>query len=130
MSLGGWQITGSGIFPEGHCRFNVNNSAAWPNGDYNGDNNSLDRPNAPADSVARGGWGPIKLSQRAVRGQRIPRAPTPGTNGKSRPQTCSAAPGFAQNRFSHSLSRSPSPSEWRAQFRFDAFNALNRVKPE
>ena len=45
--LGGWQLQGYGVFQTGNP-ISVTNSAAYPAGDYNADNNAGDRPNAPS----------------------------------------------------------------------------------
>ena len=45
--LGGWQLQGYGVFQTGNP-ISVTNSAAYPAGDYNADNNAGDRPDAPS----------------------------------------------------------------------------------
>src|ERR1051326_6879434 len=44
-AAGGWQLAGYGIFDNG-MPFSVSSTGAYPNGDYNADGNTGDRPNA------------------------------------------------------------------------------------
>jgi hypothetical protein len=121
--LGGWQLSATAILQKG-MPINIANNAAWPRGDYNADNNTLDRPNAPADSIARGGYSRSSFLTGIFPISAFP-APAPGTNG-ALGRNVFRGPGFAQTDFS--LAKTFKLSERLAtQLRFDAFNAFNRV---
>ena len=122
-ALGGWQISGTSIFQKG-MPINITNGAAWPRGDYNGDNNTLDRPNAPAPSIARSGYSRSNFLTGLFPASAFP-VPTLGTNGNLG-RNVFRGPGFAQTDLS--LAKTFKLTEkLAAQFRFDAFNAFNRV---
>jgi hypothetical protein len=121
--FGGWQLSGTTILQKG-LPLNITNSAAWPRGDFNGDNNTLDRPNAPADSVARGGWQRSNYLPGIFPVSAFP-VPVLGTNGNLG-RNVFRGPGFAQTDLS--LAKMFRVTERVGmQFRLDAFNALNRV---
>jgi hypothetical protein len=120
---GGWQLSGFGIFQTG-TPFTVTNSAVYPRGDYNGDNNGGDRPNAPAAGVLRSGLSRTAFVNRVFA---IADFPTPvlGTNGNLG-RDIMRGPGFAQ--VDMELSKQFAITERiSAQFRLDALNAFNRV---
>ena len=99
-------------------------NAAWPRGDFNADGNNNDRPNAPADTIQRGGWARSDYQRGILRVADFP-TPAPGTNGNLGRNTF-RGPGFAQVDLS--LSKKLRFSErLRGQLRLDSFNAFNRV---
>ena len=53
--VGGWQLSGYAVLEKGRP-LNVQTTAAYPTGDYNGDGIRADRPNAPAESLKRSGF--------------------------------------------------------------------------
>jgi hypothetical protein len=122
-AFGGWQLSGTTILQSG-MPFNIGNGASWPKGDYNGDGTSLDRPNAPASSVQHSGWSRAQFLTGVLPTSAFP-VPTPGTNGNLG-RNVFRGPGFAQTDLS--LAKNFKILErLSGQFRFDAFNAFNRV---
>jgi hypothetical protein len=122
-ALGGWQLTGFGIFDNG-TPMTVTTSAAWPRGDFNGDNAGGDRPNAPAAAVKISGWGRQELLSRIFKVADFP-TPTPGTGGNLGRNTF-RGPGFAQVDFSLAK-RFAITERVTVLVRADAYNAFNRV---
>jgi hypothetical protein len=121
--LGGWQFAGYAILQSG-TPLNVTNGAAFPRGDYNADGNAGDRPNAPASSVKQSGWSTDEYLQGIFRVSDFP-VPAAGQNGNL-PRNAFRGPGFAE--LSLSLSKKfVVTTRTSAEFRLDAFNALNRV---
>ncbi|MFB3830033.1 MAG: hypothetical protein ACE15B_24910 [Bryobacteraceae bacterium] len=119
----GWQISGFAIFQKGQP-LTVTESLAWPRGDYNADNQTGDRPNAPADGVRRGGWSNAEFLTGILRAADFP-LPVRGANGNLGRNTF-RGPGFAQ--VDMALSKQFRITERvSARLSFDAFNALNRV---
>jgi hypothetical protein len=122
-ALGGWQLAGSAIFQTG-TPLNVTNSAAFPNGDYNADGNGGDRPDAPAASVKQRGWSQEEYLAGIFKASDFPK-PAPGQNGNL-VRNAFRGPGYIDVSLSLSKKFSLS-SRVNAEFRLDAFNALNRV---
>ena len=121
--LGGWQIQGYGIFQTGNP-ISVTNSAAYPAGDYNADNNAGDRPNAPASGVKTSGWTNAEYLAGIFKASDFPK-PAPGTNGNL-PRNAYRGPGFSD--VSLSLSKKfVLGSGLHAEVRLDAFNVFNTV---
>jgi len=121
--LGGWQIQGYGIFQTGNP-INVTNSAAYPAGDYNADNNAGDRPNAPASGVKTSGWTNAEYLAGIFKATDFPK-PVPGTNGNL-PRNAYRGPGFSDVSLSLSKKFVLSGS-LNAEVRLDAFNVFNTV---
>ncbi len=104
--------------------FTVTTSAAYPRGDWNADNAGGDRPNAPASSVARGGWTRQQFLNGIFGVNDFP-VPALGTNGSLGRNTY-RGPGFFH--IDLSLAKNFRLAErLTAQLRLDMFNALNRV---
>lgn len=121
--LGGWQLSGFGIFEKG-LPVNVYTSAPYPTGDYNADGTNNDRPNAPAASVQQGGWNRSNYLTGIFTASQFPR-PATGTDG-SLGRNAYRGPGFAE--IDLSLAKRIAITERvSTQIRLDAFNALNRV---
>ncbi len=123
QTLGGWQLSGSVILEKGQP-INIVNLAPWPRGDYNADNATGDRPNAPASNVKQSGW----TRQEFLGGIfSVADFPTPerGTNGNLG-RNAFRGPGFAQVDLSLSK-RFRLTERASVQVRLDTFNALNRV---
>lgn len=121
--LAGWQISGFAILQKG-TPLTVSNGAAWPRGDFNADNNTGDRPNAPAGGLKTSGWARSDYLAGIFRVSDFP-TPEPGANGNLGRNTY-RGPGFAQVDLS--LSKRFRVSERAsAQLRLDGFNAFNRV---
>ncbi len=121
--LGGWLLSGFTTLQTG-MPINIANNAAWPVGDYNADNNSLDRPNAPAESIARGGYDRSSFLTGLFPASAFP-VPVRGTNGNLG-RNVFRGPGFAQTDLSLSK-RFRITERFAAQLRVDSFNAFNRV---
>ncbi len=121
--LGGWQINGITQLQSGFP-FNVNTSAAYPTGDYNGDGVNNDRPNLPSFGLDLPCQRSSGLHQRPVR-----RRPT------SRVRTCSArcrrnayrGPGLATTDLSFFKDFVGHGHGSKLQFRAEVFNVFNRV---
>jgi hypothetical protein len=121
--IGGWQLSSTGILQAGNP-INVFMSAPWPRGDYNADGFNNDRPNAPTSDLGQNGWSRSDFQQGIFAVTDFP-TPAPGTNGNLG-RNRFRGPGYAQVDFS--LAKKFSVTERIAlQFRFDAFNAFNRV---
>jgi hypothetical protein len=121
--LGGWQLAGSAIFQTGNP-INVTNSASFPTGDYNADGNGGDRPNAPASSVKQSGWSQEEYLAGIFLATDFP-TPARGQNGNL-PRNAFRGPGYVDVSLSLSKKFMLTPKV-NAEFRIDAFNALNRV---
>jgi hypothetical protein len=121
--FGGWQLSSFLILQKG-SPITVVNNAPWPRGDFNADGSTGDRPNAPAESVARGDWERSQYLTGIFNVADFP-TPQPGQNGTLGRNTF-RGPGFAQ--MDVSLSKQMRFNERvTAELRADAFNALNRV---
>ena len=122
-AVGGWQLSGYAVMEKGRP-LNVVNTAAYPNGDFNGDGVRFDRPNAPAESIKRSGYskqdylnGIFKVSDFP-----LPASGTYGNLGRNRFRS----PGFA--RVDASVSKIfPIAERMSANLRLESFNALNRA---
>jgi hypothetical protein len=121
--LKGWQLAGSAILQSG-APINVTNGAAFPNGDYNADGNGGDRPNAPASTVKQAGWSQAEYLAGIFKASDFPK-PAPGENGNL-VRNAYRGPGYIDVSLSLSKKFSLTPKV-NAEFRVDAFNALNRV---
>jgi hypothetical protein len=121
--FGGWQLSGFAVMQTGNP-ITVTNNAPWPRGDFNADGNNNDRPNAPDESVARGGWERSDYLTGILNAGDFP-SPAPGTNGSLGRNTF-RGPGFAQVDLSLSKQFRFTESV-RCQIRLDSFNAFNRV---
>src|SRR5581483_10102506 len=121
--FGGWQLSGTAILQKG-MPINITNGAAYPRGDFNADGTNLDRPNAPAASVPRGGWSRSDYLLGLFPAAAFP-TPLPGTDGNLG-RNVFRGPGFAETDLS--LAKTFRIRErLAAQIRMDAFNAFNRV---
>ena len=121
--VGGWGLSGIGTFQTG-MPFTITNSAVYPRGDWNGDKNAGDRPNAPAAGVLRSGLSRSDFVQGVFTASQFP-APALGTNG-SLGRNIMRGPGVAQ--VDMELSKKFTVSERvSVQLRIDAINAFNRV---
>jgi hypothetical protein len=121
--VGGWQLSGTTVLQTG-MPFTITNSAAYPKGDYNADNSSLDRPNAPAASLLTNNWSRSNYLTGLFPISAFP-APTPGTDGNLG-RNVYRGPGFAETDLS--LAKLFKIGErMTCQVRLDAFNAFNRV---
>jgi len=122
--LGGWQLTGFGIVDSGQP-FNILNSAAFNNGgDYNRDNNTGDRPNAPLTSIQMRGFSEQQFLNGVFAASVFP-TPTPGTDG-TLGRNVFGGPHFFQ--VDASLAKRFSITErFSALFRADAYNVFNHV---
>lgn len=121
--LGGWLLSGFTTLQTG-MPISIVNNAAWPAGDYNADNNSLDRPNAPVETIARSGYSRSSFLTGLFTASAFP-VPVRGTNGNLG-RNAFRGPGFAQTDLSLSK-RFRATERLAAQIRVDAFNAFNRV---
>jgi hypothetical protein len=122
-TLGGWQLSGFGVFDNGNP-MTVTTSAAWPRGDWNGDNAGGDRPDAPLASLKRSGWTRQELLTGIFKVADFP-TPTLGTNGNLGRNTF-RGPGFAQVDLSLSK-RFAVTERFTVLWRLEAYNAFNRV---
>jgi hypothetical protein len=122
-AAGGWQLSGYAVMEKGRP-LTVLTTAAYPNGDYNGDGTRADRPNAPAESLKRSGFTKQEYLNGIFKVSDFP-APTLGTYGNLGRNTF-RAPGFA--RVDASLLKTFRATERvTANLRLEAFNALNRA---
>jgi hypothetical protein len=120
---GGWQFSGYGVFEEG-LPMNVTTSASYPRGDFNADGINADRPNAPAESIARSGFTKQQFIDGVFKASDFP-LPASGTFGSLGRNTF-RAPGFA--RVDLSLMKNFAVNERvNLQVRLESFNAFNRV---
>jgi hypothetical protein len=121
--LGGWQLTGTGIFDAG-TPLTVTSSATYPKGDWNADGTANDRPNAPLSPLAAGGYSRSAFLTGFLSASAFP-SPALGTDGTLGRSTY-FGPGFAQVDLS--LQKRFAITERTAiQFRANAYNAFNRV---
>lgn len=138
FALNGWQLAGVTIL-QGSPPLTVTCSQAFvavrnasgqivgnSGCDYNADGYVLDRPNAPAGQILKGGLSRIdyEYPNRIFAAADFP-VPALGTNGNLGRNTY-RGPGYASTEFS--LAKSFKVTErMKTQFRVDAFNAWNRV---
>ncbi len=122
-TVGGWQLAGSAIFQTGNP-INVTNGASFPTGDYNADGNGGDRPNAPASGVKQSGWTKDEYLAGIFLATDFP-TPARGQNGNLA-RNAFRGPGYVDVSLSLSKKFMLTPTV-NAEFRIDAFNALNRV---
>ena len=130
--LGGWQLSGIAILDSG-TPITVTNTAAFRldptgkvnlGGDYNADNSTGDRPNAPLTAVQTVGFSRQAFITGIVPASMFP-APAPGTDGNLGRDTF-RGPGFAQVDLA--LTKNFKIGERiNATLRGDAYNAFNRV---
>lgn len=130
--LGGWELSGITILDNGNP-FSITNSAAfrWNStktanigGDYNADNNSGDRPNAPSTAVQSSGWTRQQFLTGVFLASAFP-TPAPGTDGNLGRNTY-RGPGYASTDLS--LAKKFTIAERvTGLLRVDAYNAFNRV---
>lgn len=121
--VGGWQLSGYSVMEKGRP-LNVQTTAAFPTGDYNGDGTRADRPNAPAESLKRSGFTKQQFLTGIFRVADFP-IPASGTLGNLGRNTF-RAPGFA--RVDASLLKTfPIVERVTANLRLEAFNSLNRA---
>jgi hypothetical protein len=119
--LGGWQINGITALQSGFP-FNVNTSAPYPTGDYNGDGVNNDRPNTPSFGLEL----PDDGRQAYINGLFPASAfPRPDVIGDL-PRNAYRGPGFASTDLSLFKNFSM-PRESKLQFRVEFFNLFNRV---
>jgi outer membrane receptor protein involved in Fe transport len=119
--LGGWQINGITALQSGFP-FNVNTSAPYPTGDYNGDGVNNDRPNTPSFGLEL----PDDSRQAYINGLFPASAfPRPDVIGDL-PRNAYRGPGFASTDLSLFKNFSM-PRESKLQFRVEFFNLFNRV---
>ncbi|MCL4401561.1 MAG: TonB-dependent receptor [Acidobacteria bacterium] len=122
-ALKGWQLSGFAILQKG-LPLTVTETLVWPRGDYNADNQTGDRPNAPSESVRRSGWTKTEFLTGILRASDFP-LPVRGMNGNLGRNTF-RGPGFAQ--VDAAVSKQFKITERvTARLSLDAFNALNRV---
>jgi Carboxypeptidase regulatory-like domain/TonB dependent receptor len=122
QALGGWQLSGSGIFQSGFP-MTVSNSA-YPAGDYNADGTAGDRPNAPDSSVPRSGFSNAQFLNGIFPVSAFP-LPPKGTDGNLGRNTFTG-PTFQE--IDAALSKQFSLTERvKLQFRMEAFNVFNHV---
>lgn len=121
--LGGWQLAGTMILQTGQP-VSVTTTAPWPRGDYNADGTGGDRPNNPAATARRDGFGKSDYLAGIFKSTDFP-TPTPGTNGNLGRNTF-RGPGYIQT--DASLSKKFAVTERVSlQLKLDAYNAPNRV---
>lgn len=122
-TLGGWDVSGYGVFEKG-LPLDVFTSGVYPNGDYNADGTTYDRPNAPSTTIQTGGFkqqqylsGIFTASQFGV-----PKLGTTGSLGRNAFQS----PGF--ERIDMALTKTFTITErFKLRFRLQAFNAFNHT---
>jgi hypothetical protein len=123
-AAGGWQLAGYGIFDNG-MPFSVSSTGAYPNGDYNADGNTGDRPNAPLTPIQTSGFSRQQLLVNGI--FTVSQFPVPalGTNGNLGRNTF-RAPGFA--RVDTALTKNFHVTErFNLRFRMEAYNVFNHT---
>jgi hypothetical protein len=124
LHLGGWQVSGYGIFDNG-MPFSVSSSGAYPNGDYNADGNTGDRPNAPLTPIQTSGFSRTQLLATGIFTVSQFPVPTLGTNGGLGRNTF-RGPGFG--RVDMALTKNFRVTErFTLRFRMEGANALNHT---
>jgi outer membrane receptor protein involved in Fe transport len=119
--LGGWQINGITQLQSGFP-FNVNTTAPYPAGDYNGDGVNTDRPNLPSFGLEL----PNNNKDAYINGLfTAADFPRPVGNG-TLPRNAYLGPGYASTDLSF-FKDFGMPKSTKLQFRFEAFNVFNRV---
>jgi outer membrane receptor protein involved in Fe transport len=119
--LGGWQINGITQLQSGFP-FNVFTNAPYPAGDYNGDGVNTDRPNLPSFGTEL----PDNSKDAYINGLfTAADFPRPVGNG-TLPRNAYIGPGYASTDLSF-FKDFAMPKSTKLQFRFEAFNVLNRV---
>ena len=122
-TLGGWQLSGDTILQKG-TPLTVTSSSPYPTGDWNADNTTGDRPNAPAATLKQNGFQRSDYLSGIFPASAFPR-PALGTDGNLG-RNVYRGPGFAET--DASLTKKFRITERLAsQLRFDAFNVFNRV---
>jgi hypothetical protein len=102
----------------------VTHGAAYSRGDFNADGQTGDRPNAPAESVARDGFETADYLTGIFKASDFPR-PAPGTNGNLGRGTF-RGPGYIQ--MDAALTKKFAVTERVAlQVKLDAYNLPNRT---
>ncbi len=121
--LGGWQINGITQLQSGFP-FNVNTTAAYPTGDFNGDGVNNDRPNLPAFGLDLPNNSQNAYINGLFTAADFPRPVGVGTL----PRNAYIGPGFAATDVSIFKNfRLPFSPDTKLQFRAEAFNVLNRM---
>ena len=117
-------MSGFGILDSGQP-FSILNSAAFNNGgDYNRDNNTGDRPNAPITAIQMRGFSEQQFLNGVFAASVFP-TPTPGTDG-TLGRNVFGGPHFFQ--VDASLAKRFTITErFSALFRADAYNVFNHV---
>ena len=121
---GGWQLAGYGIFDNG-MPFSVSSTGAYPNGDYNADGTTGDRPNAPLTPIQTSGFSRQQLLVNGI--FTVSQFPVPalGANGNLGRNTF-RAPGFG--RVDLALTKNFRVTErFNLRFRMEAYNSLNHA---
>jgi hypothetical protein len=120
---GGWELSGSAILQSG-LPMTVTTSGAYPRGDYNGDGNSTDRPNAPLTPLPTSGWSRLQFLTGIFPAAAFP-TPVLGMSGNLGRNTY-RGPGFAETDMAL-VKRFAVTERFSAVLRMDAYNAFNRV---
>jgi len=120
---GGWQLSGFIVLEKG-SPITVFSSAPWPRGDFNADGTNFDRPNAPADSIARKGYSRQQFLDGIFPASAFP-LPSGGVQGNLGRNTF-RGPNFT--RVDMSVGKTFRMTERLSSvLRLEAFNALNMV---
>jgi len=122
-ALGSWDISAYGVFEKG-SPLDVFTNGVYPNGDYNADGTTYDRPDAPLAPIQTSGFSEQQFLTGIFTVSRFPK-PTLGTAG-SLGRNAFEAPGF--ERVDVSLTKNFRVMErFTLRFRMEADNSLNHT---
>jgi hypothetical protein len=121
---GGWQVGGYGIFDNGQP-FSVTQTGTYPNGDYNADGTTGDRPNAPLTPIQTSGFSREQLLSTGIFTVSHFPVPTLGKSGTLGRNTF-RGPGFA--RVDMAFTKNFRITErFKARLRMEAYNVANHT---
>jgi len=121
---GGWQVGGYGIFDNGQP-FSVTQTGTYPNGDYNADGTTGDRPNAPLTPIQTSGFSRDQLLSTGIFTVSQFPVPTLGKSGTLGRNTF-RGPGFA--RVDMAFTKNFRITErFKARLRMEAYNVANHT---
>ncbi|HEV3198411.1 MAG TPA: hypothetical protein VGZ73_10895, partial [Bryobacteraceae bacterium] len=122
-AFGGWDVSAYGVFEKG-LPLDVSTSGVYPNGDYNADGTTYDRPNAPLTQIQTSGFSQQQFLAGIFTTTQFPK-PALGTTG-SLGRNAFQAPGF--ERVDTALTKSFAITErFKLRFRIQASNTLNHT---
>jgi hypothetical protein len=122
-AFGAWDLSGYGVFEKGFP-LDVFTSGVYPNGDYNADGTTYDRPNGPATPIQTSGFSQQQFLNGIFTASQfgVPKLGTSGSLGRN----VFESPGF--ERVDMALTKLFEIREHlKMRFRMEAFNTLNHT---